>query len=188
MEFGKKNLAILFGVKNNPYAPIFSLVGVGEISEWNFWKLFSMYSRVGQFFEFLAKFVFHCHPNMVRNNHHESHVLWTRLFTKPLQTIIHEIDRLILDVRPLFWKIQIQPNQWFNSNTAHAFFCPLIIFPAWESQTRDLEFFTIENERDYFARYFKNCDVVWRKLSRRPLVWYSREFCSTENKEWTTRV
>ena len=28
-EFGKKFMAILFGIKNNPYTPIFSLVGVG---------------------------------------------------------------------------------------------------------------------------------------------------------------
>ena len=48
----------------------------------------------GQIFEFLTKFVFHCNPNMARDNYHyESHVLSARLFTKPLQTNIHEIVR-----------------------------------------------------------------------------------------------
>ena len=37
-ELGKTFTAILFEIKNNPYTPIFSLVGVsvGEISEYNF--------------------------------------------------------------------------------------------------------------------------------------------------------
>ena len=34
-------MVILFEIKNNPYTPIFGLigVGVGEISDWNFWNL-----------------------------------------------------------------------------------------------------------------------------------------------------
>ena len=37
-EFGKTFMVILFEIKNNPYTPIFSLVGVGvgEISDRNF--------------------------------------------------------------------------------------------------------------------------------------------------------
>ena len=41
VDHRKTFMVILFEIKNYPYTPIFSLVGVGvgEISDWNFWKL-----------------------------------------------------------------------------------------------------------------------------------------------------
>ena len=47
-------IAIFFEIKQNPYTPIFGLVGigVGEISEWNFW--------------IFAQTLFHYHPYMAR--------------------------------------------------------------------------------------------------------------------------
>lgn len=65
---------------------------------------------------------------------------------------------MTLILRPLFFSEKLRSNPISGSNAAHALL--LTRFPALESQTRDFEFFTIENERDYFTRYFKNGDVM----------------------------
>ena len=58
-------MAILFGIKNNPYTPIFSRVGVGvgEISDHEISENYRL-GQSGQFFAFLVKVFFHCLPNM----------------------------------------------------------------------------------------------------------------------------